>query len=223
MRPVSWIMWPSHQVTMVIKTFLWTKASRPINNVVDVTNYILLYFGQPMHARAWIPLKGLTSCAWSACWWSWWRTVKERELETNNLVRHWCWQTSRLQVSWVERLQSLKNLVVLALLFFNGTSIRRQRTYVVRNHLLVFWKRDQNISNSQWDMDTATSMIAELLRSKQCVEHRFSGVKRHFRCRSIFNSCRCLNVLGTELSYADIEGHRRLGRCFLEVRRQLYR
>lgn len=33
-----------------LQNLLMNQGIRPINNVVDVTNYILLYFGQPMHA-----------------------------------------------------------------------------------------------------------------------------------------------------------------------------
>ena len=33
-----------------LQNLLMNEGIRPINNVVDVTNYILLYFGQPMHA-----------------------------------------------------------------------------------------------------------------------------------------------------------------------------
>ena len=61
---------------------------RPINNVVDVTNYILLYFGQPMHAFDLDTFEGNDICVREARAGEKLVTLdgEERELETSDLV-----------------------------------------------------------------------------------------------------------------------------------------
>ena len=44
-----------------LQNLLMNEGIRPINNVVDVTNYILLYLVNQCMPLTWIPLKGLTS------------------------------------------------------------------------------------------------------------------------------------------------------------------
>ncbi len=62
------------------------KELRPSIMRVDVTNYTLLYFGQPMAAFDLIPLKEAISRAWSACWWEIATFDEERELKQLDLV-----------------------------------------------------------------------------------------------------------------------------------------
>ena len=61
---------------------------RPINNVVDVTNYILLYFGQPMHAFDLDTFEGTDIRVREARAGEKLVTLdgEERDLETNDLV-----------------------------------------------------------------------------------------------------------------------------------------
>ena len=48
---VEWlVMSRFNQSPQWLQNLLMNAGIRPINNVVDVTNYVLLYFGQPVHA-----------------------------------------------------------------------------------------------------------------------------------------------------------------------------
>lgn len=130
-----------------LQNILMNEGIRPINNVVDVTNYILLYFGQPMHAfdldtfegtdirvrearagEKLVPLDG-----------------EERDLETNDLVITVADKPVALAgVMGVKQQKYLKILVVLSLkrLFsmVNPSARLADALTFVRNHLLALKK-----------------------------------------------------------------------------------
>lgn len=201
-----------------LQNLLMNEGIRPINNVVDVTNYMLLYFGQPMHAfdldtfednqivvreaRAGEKLVTLDD--------------EERDLETSDLV-----------ITVVDKPVALAGImggseteispksrrVVLEAAVFDGTSIRHTSGRLnLRSESSSRFEKGINLATVTEALDAAASMIADLTGANVQAGIVSAGQVDTSDVEVASTLADVNRVLGTELTYTDIEDvFRRLG------------
>lgn len=201
-----------------LQNLLMNEGIRPINNVVDVTNYILLYFGQPMHAFDLDKFSGKHITARDAREGEVLVTLdgEERKLEASDMVI--AVEDQPVALAGVMGGQSTEisessTRVVLEAAVFDGKSIRKTSSRLgLRSESSSRFEKGINVATVSEALDAAASMIADLagatvlagsvtagsLNTKDIeVSTTLSDVNRH---------------LGTDLTYADVEDvFRRLG------------
>lgn len=201
-----------------LQNLLMNEGIRPINNVVDVTNYMLLYFGQPMHAfdldtfednqivvreaRAGEKLVTLDD--------------EERDLETSDLVITVADKPVALAgiMGGSETEISPKSRrVVLEAAVFDGTSIRQTSGRLnLRSESSSRFEKGINLATVTEALDAAASMIADLARANVQAGIVSAGQVDTSDVEVASTLADVNRVLGTELTYTDIEDvFRRLG------------
>ena len=201
-----------------LQNLLMNAGIRPINNVVDVTNYILLYFGQPMHAfdlntfecnqivvreaRAGEKLVTLDD--------------EERELETSDLVIAVADKPVALagvMGGATTEISSQSRRVVLEAAVFDGTSIRKTSGRLnLRSESSSRFEKGINLATVIEALDAAASMIAELAGATVQAGIVSAGQLDTSDVEVPSTLSDVNRVLGTELTYTDIEDvFRRLG------------
>ena len=201
-----------------LQNLLMNEGIRPINNVVDVTNYMLLYFGQPMHAfdldtfednqivvreaRAGEKLVTLDD--------------EERDLETSDLVITVADKPVALAgiMGGSETEISPKSRrVVLEAAVFDGTSIRQTSGRLnLRSESSSRFEKGINLATVTEALDAAASMIADLTGANVQAGIVSAGQVDTSDVEVASTLADVNRVLGTELTYTDIEDvFRRLG------------
>ena len=201
-----------------LQNLLMNEGIRPINNVVDVTNYILLYFGQPMHAfdldtfeendirvreaRAGEKLVTLDG--------------EERELETSDLVITVADKPVALagvMGGEATEISEKSTRVVLEAAVFDGTSIRKTSGRLnLRSESSSRFEKGINVATVNEALDAAASLIAELAGATVRKGIVSAGQLDTSDVEVSSTLADVNRVLGTELSYADVEDvFRRLG------------
>ncbi|MDK8090756.1 phenylalanine--tRNA ligase subunit beta [Streptococcus intermedius] len=201
-----------------LQNLLMNEGIRPINNVVDVTNYMLLYFGQPMHAfdldtfednqivvreaRAGEKLVTLDD--------------EERDLETSDLVITVADKPVALAgiMGGSETEISPKSRrVVLEAAVFDGTSIRQTSGRLnLRSESSSRFEKGINLATVTEALDAAASMIADLTGANVQAGIVSAGQVDTSDVEVASTLVDVNRVLGTELTYTDIEDvFRRLG------------
>lgn len=201
-----------------LQNLLMNEGIRPINNVVDVTNYMLLYFGQPMHAfdldtfednqivvreaRAGEKLVTLDD--------------EERDLETSDLVITVADKPVALAgiMGGSETEISPKSRrVVLEAAVFDGTSIRQTSGRLnLRSESSSRFEKGINLATVTEALDAAASMIADLTGANVQAGIVSAGQVDTSDVEVASTLADVNRVLGTELTYTDVEDvFRRLG------------
>ncbi|WP_443031004.1 phenylalanine--tRNA ligase subunit beta [Streptococcus sp. X13SY08] len=151
-----------------LQNLLMNAGIRPINNVVDVTNYILLYFGQPMHA---FDLDKFTDKKITARQANNGETLVtlddvERELVADNIVISVGGQAVALGGVMGGASTEIDNgstNVVLEAALFNGKSIRKTSGRLnLRSESSSRFEKGINVADLAEALDTAAAMIAAL-------------------------------------------------------------
>ena len=151
-----------------LQNLLMNAGIRPINNVVDVTNYILLYFGQPMHAFDLDTFEGKTITARDARDGEKLVTLDgvERVLVTDDIVISVGDKAVALggvMGGQDTEISDSSTRVVLEAALFDGTSIRKTSSRLnLRSESSSRFEKGTNVADLSEALDTAAALIAEL-------------------------------------------------------------
>lgn len=190
---------------------LMNAGIRPINNIVDVTNYVLLLFGQPMHAFDLDKFEGNTILARDARMGETLVTLdgEERELTTEDIVITVADKPVALggvmggQSTEIDA--SSKN-VVLEVAVFDGKTIRKTSSRLnLRSESSARFEKGINYDTVSEALDFAAAMLQEL-GNGTVLAGQVSAGDLPLEPIQVSTSLDYVNVrLGTKLSFAEVE------------------
>lgn len=194
-----------------LQNLLMNQGIRPINNVVDVTNYILLYFGQPMHAFDFDKFENGDILARQAKAGESLITLdgEARELTTEDIVI--TVNDKPVALGGVMGGQSTEidansKTVVLEAAVFDGKSIRKTSGRLnLRSESSSRFEKGVNYATVTEALDFAAAMLTELAEGEVLSGIVFAG---HVPTEAVEVSTNLDYVntrLGTTLDYTDIE------------------
>ena len=194
-----------------LQNLLMNAGIRPINNVVDVTNYVLLYFGQPMHAFDLDKFEDSHIVARDAREGEKLVTLdgEERELTAEDIVITVADKSVALGGvmggASTEIDDNSKN-VVLEAAVFDGKSIRKTSSRLnLRSESSSRFEKGINNDTVLEALDFAAAMLQELANGT-VLSGRVQAGSVDTEPVQVSTSLNYVNVrLGTELTFADIE------------------
>ncbi|TAK65417.1 MAG: phenylalanine--tRNA ligase subunit beta [Bacteroidetes bacterium] len=155
-----------------LQNYLLAIGLRPVNNVVDITNYVLMELGHPLHAFDYDTLAGKTIVVKRAKQGEKFTTLdhKERTLTGDTLMI--CDGERSIGVAGVmggentEITHATKN-VLLESAYFNPASIRRTSKYLgISTDASQRFERGANPNVTTFALDRATALLQELCGAK---------------------------------------------------------
>ncbi|MDY5973435.1 phenylalanine--tRNA ligase subunit beta [Streptococcus hyovaginalis] len=194
-----------------LQNLLMNAGIRPINNVVDVTNYILLYFGQPMHAFDLDKFEGNQIMARDARDGETLVTLdgEERQLTSDDVVITVADKPVALAGVMGGKDTEIDNAsktVVLEAAVFDGKSIRKTSSRLnLRSESSSRFEKGINFDTVTEALDFAAAMLEELAGGT-VLAGRVQAGNLPTEPVEVSTSLDYVNVrLGTALTYSDIE------------------
>ncbi|AWN18717.1 phenylalanine--tRNA ligase subunit beta [Streptococcus sobrinus] len=194
-----------------LQNLLMNAGIRPINNVVDVTNYVLLYFGQPMHAFDYAKFADKTIVARQAKAGEKLVTLdgEERELITDDLVISVADQAVALAGVMGGQSTGIdvdSKTVVLEAAVFDGQSVRKSSSRLnLRSESSSRFEKGVNYDTVGQALDFAAAMLEEFAGG-QTLAGQVQAGSLPTEPVQVSTSLNYVNVrLGTNLTMADIQ------------------
>lgn len=194
-----------------LQNLLMNAGIRPINNVVDVTNYILLYFGQPMHAFDLDKFEGRDIVARQARAGEQLVTLDgvERELTVEDIVISVADKAVALggvmggQSTEID--ETSKN-VFLEAAVFNSKSIRKTSGRLnLRSESSSRFEKGVNVATVSEALDFAAALLQELAGGEPTAGSLVAGDLDTAPVEVSSSLAHVNSRLGTALTYADVE------------------
>lgn len=194
-----------------LQNLLMNAGIRPINNVVDVTNYVLLYFGQPMHAFDFDKFQDKKIVARQAYQGEKIVTLDgiERDLVAEDIVisvNDKAVALAGVMGGKDTEIDSKSQNVLLEAAVFDGKSIRKTSGRLnLRSESSSRFEKGVNYDTVLEALDFAAAMLQELSDAK-VLSGRVQAGELPSEAVAVSTSLDYVNVrLGTDLSYTDVE------------------